>query len=128
MSSSSSRVLGVHGDGIDQWVLPGVVGGAALAIVWVRLGRNTTQRCWMSATPSRKVRVWVGWYAVVPCRSSDSAGTYLIHFCVMVAAAVWIATRQPRAAADTHQRNRRLTLLVLKVEIMVTPTVHPSRS
>ena len=36
-------VLGMHGDGIDQWVLPGVVGGAALTIVWCSLGRDTTQ-------------------------------------------------------------------------------------
>ena len=95
-------VLGMHGDGIDQWVLPGVVGGAALTIVWVRLGRDTTQPLLGERdTLWRKFRVWGGLVCsvTIPPLIGLIVDPYLIHFCVMVAAAVWIATRQPRAAA-----------------------------
>ena len=95
-------LLGIHGDGIDQWVLPGVVGGAALAIVWVRLGRDTTQPLLGERdTLWRKFRVWGGLvYGVIAMPVIGFfAGAYGLHFCVMVAAAVWIATRKPQAAA-----------------------------
>ena len=79
-----------------------MVGGAALAIVWVRLGRDTTQPLLDERdTLWRKVRVWGGLvYGVIAMPVIGFfAGAYGLHFCVMVAAAIWIATRQPQAAA-----------------------------
>ena len=49
----------------------------------------------------RKFRVWGGLvYGIIAMPVIGFfAGAYGLHFCVMVAAAVWIATRKPQAAA-----------------------------
>ena len=96
-------LLGIHGDGIDQWVLPGVVGGAALVIVWVRLGRDTTQPLLGERdTLWRKVRVWGGLvYGVIAMPVIGFfAGAYGLQFCVMVAVAVWLAVRGQTDGVD----------------------------
>ena len=80
-----------------------MVGGAALAIVWVRLGRDTTQPLLGERdTLWRKFRVWGGLvYGVIAMPVIGFfAGAYGLQFCVMVAVAVWLAVRGQTDGVD----------------------------